>query len=61
VKLQPIDFAKFAEAVGATGITIDDPRACGDLVDRALATPGPVLVQAVVDPLEAPMPARVTR
>jgi hypothetical protein len=28
---------------------------------RALATPGPVVIEAVVDPLEAPLPARITR
>jgi pyruvate dehydrogenase (quinone)/pyruvate oxidase len=60
VELQPIDFAKFAEACGATGITIDDPRTCEDQIERALNTPGPVVVQAVVDPLEAPLPAKIT-
>ena len=51
-----------AEACGATGIRIDDPKQCGALLDRALssATGGPVVIEAVVDPLEAPMPAKVT-
>jgi pyruvate dehydrogenase (quinone) len=61
VELAPIDFAKFAEACGGTGMTIEDPRSCGDQLEMALRTPGPVLVQAVVDPLEAPLPARITR
>jgi pyruvate dehydrogenase (quinone)/pyruvate oxidase len=61
VKLQPIDFAKVAEACGGTGITIDDPAACGEQLQQALSIPGPVLIQAVVDPLEAPMPAKITR
>ncbi len=61
VELQPIDFARFAEACGGTGIRIEDPRACGDEVERALALPGPVVVEAVVDPLEAPLPAKITR
>ncbi len=60
VDLQPIDFVKVAEACGGTGIRIDDPAACDELMARALATPGPVLIEAVVDPLEAPMPPRVT-
>jgi pyruvate dehydrogenase (quinone)/pyruvate oxidase len=62
VELQPIDFVKFAEACGATGIRIDDPKECGALLDRALAAAisGPVVIEAVVDPLEAPMPAKVT-
>jgi pyruvate dehydrogenase (quinone) len=61
VELQPIDFVKIAEACGGTGITIDDPADCASGVAEALARPGPVLIQAVVDPLEAPMPATVTR
>ena len=59
VELKPIDFAKFAEAVGATGFTIEDPTKCGDILERALNTPGPVVVEAVVDPLEPPMPPEV--
>ncbi len=61
VELAPIDFAKFAEACGGTGVTIEDPRSCDDEIERALATPGPVLVQAVVDPLEAPLPPKTSR
>ena len=29
------------------------------MLDEALATPGPVLIEAVVDPLEPPMPAKI--
>jgi pyruvate dehydrogenase (quinone)/pyruvate oxidase len=62
VQLQPIDFVKFAEACGAVGFRIDDPQDCGPILDRALsANPtGPVLIEAVVDQFEAPMPAKVT-
>ena len=62
VDLAPIDFVKFAEACGATGFRIDDPKDCGTILDRALAANvgGPVLIEAVVDPFEAPMPAKVT-
>jgi pyruvate dehydrogenase (quinone)/pyruvate oxidase len=59
-ELQPIDFALVAQACGATGVTIADPAQCGAALDRALAMPGPVVVQAVVDPLEPPMPPKVT-
>jgi pyruvate dehydrogenase (quinone) len=58
--LHPIDFSLFAEACGGTGITIEDPAECGDALEAALAMPGPVVVQGVVDPLEPPMPAKVT-
>jgi pyruvate dehydrogenase (quinone)/pyruvate oxidase len=61
VELAPIDFAKVAEACGGTGITIDDPRTCGADLERAMRTAGPVVVEAVVDPLEAPLPPRITR
>jgi pyruvate dehydrogenase (quinone)/pyruvate oxidase len=59
-ELQPIDFALFAQACGATGFTIEDPGQCGAVLDRALAAPGPVVVQAVVDGLEPPMPPKIT-
>ena len=39
---------------------IEDPAECGAILDEALATPGPVLVEAVVDPFEPPMPPKVT-
>jgi len=61
VELQDIDFAMFARACGGTGFTIDDPVNCGRMLDEALATPGPVLIEAVVDPYEPPMPPNITR
>jgi pyruvate dehydrogenase (quinone)/pyruvate oxidase len=60
VSLNPIDFAKFAEACGATGFTIEDPRDCGRIVEQALNTLGPVVVEGVVDPNEPPMPGKIT-
>lgn len=60
VELQPIDFAAFARACGGTGFTIEDPADCGDVLDVALAQPGPVIVEAIVDPSEPPMPPKVT-
>jgi pyruvate dehydrogenase (quinone) len=39
---------------------IEDPLMCGQILDEALATPGPVIIEAVVDPYEPPMPANVT-
>jgi pyruvate dehydrogenase (quinone)/pyruvate oxidase len=61
VELEPIDHVKFAEACGARGFSIDDPADCGRILDEALSTPGPVLIEAVVDPHEPPMPPRITR
>src|SRR3954470_4006437 len=58
--MSPVDFAAFARACGGTGITIDDPKNCGAILDEALSTPGPVIIEAVVDPFEPPMPPKVT-
>jgi pyruvate dehydrogenase (quinone) len=60
VELQPIDFALVAQACGAAGFTLEDPAECGTVLDRALGTPGPVVVQALVDPYEPPLPAKIT-
>ncbi len=59
VDLQPIDFAKFAEACGGTGFTADKAELCGDIVERFLNTPGPAILEAIVDPLEPPLPAKI--
>jgi pyruvate dehydrogenase (quinone) len=61
VEFTPIDFAAFARACGATGFTIDDPAQCGAIMEQALNTPGPVLIEAVVDALEPPLPPKITR
>ena len=58
--LNPIDFAAFARACGGAGFTIEDPEDCGTILDQALSTRGPAVIEAVVDPFEPPMPARVT-
>jgi pyruvate dehydrogenase (quinone)/pyruvate oxidase len=60
VELEPIDHVKLAEACGATGFSVEDSADCGRVLDQALATPGPVVIEAVVDPLEPPMPASIT-
>jgi pyruvate dehydrogenase (quinone)/pyruvate oxidase len=58
-ELQPIDFVAIARACGGHGFRIEDPENCAEIVAQALATPGPVLIEAVVDPHEPPMPGRV--
>jgi pyruvate dehydrogenase (quinone)/pyruvate oxidase len=60
VDLQPIDFAMFARACGGEGHTIEDPADCGRILDAALAAEGPVLVDAIIDPYEPPLPPRIT-
>jgi pyruvate dehydrogenase (quinone)/pyruvate oxidase len=58
--LQPIDYAAVARACGCTGYSISDPAECGDVLAEALAAPGPAVVEAVVDPFEPPLPAKIT-
>jgi pyruvate dehydrogenase (quinone)/pyruvate oxidase len=58
--LQPIDFAAVARGFGVQSFSVDDPARCAEVLRQALSTPGPVLVEAVVDPNEPPMPPKVT-
>jgi pyruvate dehydrogenase (quinone) len=59
VDLAPIDFVMFAKACGGSGFRIENASSCGEILDDALATPGPVLIEAVVDPLEPPLPGKI--
>ncbi|HJQ37988.1 MAG TPA: thiamine pyrophosphate-dependent enzyme [Thermoanaerobaculia bacterium] len=58
-ELQPIDFTAIARACGATGIRLEEPYECGRAIDEALAAKGPVVVEAIVDPFEPPMPPKI--
>jgi len=58
-ELEPIDFSTFARACGGSGFTIEDPTQCGETIERALSTPGPVVIEAVIDPHEPPFPAKI--
>jgi len=60
VELHPIDFAAFARACGGEGLTAEDPADCGRVVEEFLKVSGPAILQAVVDPLEPPLPAKIT-
>lgn len=60
-ELQNIDYAAIALAFGAEGFTVEDPQECGEILDRALATPGPVVVEAIVDPFEPPYPPKISQ
>jgi pyruvate dehydrogenase (quinone) len=58
-ELSPIDYAAFARACGGKGYRIEDPGICGEILEEALAEPGPVIIDAIVDPFEPPMPPKV--
>lgn len=59
IELQPIDFVGVANALGALGVRIEDPKNCGELLEKALNHPGPALIEAVVDQNEPPLPAKI--
>ena len=52
------NFAAMAEAIGIKGIRIEDPKDVDAGIAEALAHPGPVLVDAVVNREELAMPPR---
>jgi thiamine pyrophosphate-dependent acetolactate synthase large subunit-like protein len=54
------NFAKMAEAIGVLGVRIEDPVEVRAGLERALAHPGPVLVDVVTDPNALSMPPHVT-
>src|SRR5262249_30597941 len=60
VELQPLDFARFAQACGADGFTLEDPGTAADVLKAAFASRGPAVVEAVIDPHEPAMPGHVT-
>jgi pyruvate dehydrogenase (quinone)/pyruvate oxidase len=60
VALHPIDFVKFAEACGGAGFRCERPEEVRPALESAFAQGKPAIVEAVVDPFEPPMPAKVT-
>jgi pyruvate dehydrogenase (quinone) len=48
------DFAMIAQACGGKGFRVTRPQALRETLREALATPGPVIVDVVVDPKEIP-------
>lgn len=59
-ELQPVDFAAVAKGFGIKGVTIDDPKRCAEQLREALAMPGPVVIDTIVDTHEPPMPPTAT-
>ena len=58
--LHPIDFAKYAEAVGVKGFTLDKAEDAEKIIGEAFKHDGPALVECVIDPNEPPMPGHAT-
>jgi pyruvate dehydrogenase (quinone) len=58
--LENPNFAMMAEAIGIKGVRIEDPAEVQGKLAEALAHPGPVVVDAVVNRMELAMPPKVT-
>ncbi len=56
IALQPIDFAKIAEACGAEGYTCRKPDELEAVIRKAFASSKPALIEVEVDPDENPLP-----
>ena len=60
VELHPIDFVQFAQACGGAGFRCATPDEVSPALLGALNSGLPSIVEAVVDPFEPLMPARVS-
>jgi pyruvate dehydrogenase (quinone) len=54
------DFAKYAEACGGLGFTVERPEEIRPALQSALSSGKPSIVEVVVDPFEPPMPPKVS-
>jgi pyruvate dehydrogenase (quinone) len=59
-ELQEIDFAKYAEACGGLGFSVERPDEIRPTLESAMASGRPCVVEVLVDPFEPPMPPKVT-
>ena len=59
VELHPIDFVKYAEACGGVGFRCERADQVATAIEAAMKAGKPALIEAVVDPFEAPMPPKV--
>ena len=57
--LMPVDFVAFAKAMGGDGVKVEDPTKAAAQFEEALAMPGPVIIEAVVDQYTAMLPAKI--
>ncbi len=60
VQLHDINFAKFAEACGGLGFTVEKPEDIRPTLQQAIASGKPSVVEIYVDPNEPPMPAKIS-
>jgi pyruvate dehydrogenase (quinone) len=58
-ELQPIDFAKAAEAMGGRGFAVDRAGDVAGVLDEAFAVDGPVVIEATVDAYQPMLPPKM--
>jgi pyruvate dehydrogenase (quinone) len=58
--LPDFEYARYAELAGLRGIRVDRPELLAAAWDEALASPMPVVLEAVVDPDVPPLPPHIT-
>lgn len=56
--LQPVDFAQVAQAMGVQGVRVESPDHLDAAFDLMFSSPGPVLLDAVVDGSEPMLPPK---
>lgn len=54
------DFARYAEAAGGLGISVDRPEQVEDAIREALRSSKPAVVDIATDPNERPLPPKIT-
>jgi thiamine pyrophosphate-dependent acetolactate synthase large subunit-like protein len=59
VELHTADWPAWARAAGAEGYHVEDPTKITEVMREFLASPHPAVLEAVVDPNEPPMPAKI--
>ena len=58
-RIPDFPYARYAELLGFSGIRVDAPDQVAAAWDRAFATDGPVLVEAITDPEVPPLPPHI--
>ena len=58
--LPDVPYARYAELLGFKGLFVDKPEDLGKVWDEALATRGPVVVEAYTDPNVPPLPPHIS-
>src|SRR5207245_10907809 len=59
-KFRNPDCSRVAEAMGATGVRVEDPADVAEAVRHVLSCEGPAVLDAVVDPYAISLPPHVT-